>query len=119
MAEGASAVNSSNAADAAAEAKDAAALALSVAQSNIETSATITESKDAAEGAAAQASVSAQMVHEALSAQTAAIAALAEQLKERKQAPSGGKPFQKASSDNSPGEPARGAWFYKKRGGKS
>jgi len=55
--------------------------------------------------------VSAEMVHEALQAQTAAISALAEELKaSRKQAAPAGPPRSKPPGDEAPGKPSH--WYY-------
>src|SRR5487761_766525 len=83
VAEGATAVHGEIAAQAAEEAKEAASIALDAAQ---------------------QATVSAEMVHDALAAQTAAITALTEELRNsRKQAPQEG-PAKKPPGDRPPGE---------------
>lgn len=81
VAEGASAVQAQAAAVAAEEAKAAAEVALSAAQANIESGQAVEAAVEQANAAGASASVSAEMVHDALKAQTAAISALTEELR--------------------------------------
>jgi hypothetical protein len=94
VAEGATAVNAALAVEAAGEAKDAAELALAAAQANVETGLAVADGVQSAQASADVATVSAQMVHEALTAQTAAISALTEELKASRKsarpAPDGG-----------------------------
>lgn len=85
VAEGASAVNAGLAAQAAGEAGEAAEAALSAAQANIESGAAVADAAETAQAAAASAGVSAEMMHEALLAQTAAITALTEELRASRQ----------------------------------
>jgi hypothetical protein len=87
VAEGASAVQAGQAAEAAEEAKAAAEVALSAAQANVEAGLAVEQATASAEASAQQATVSAEMVMEALSAQGAAIAALAEELKASRKQP--------------------------------
>lgn len=87
VAEGATAVQAEQAAESAAEAKAAAEIALQAAEENAKTAESVVEATVAAQQSAAGAGVSAEMVMEALRAQTSAIETLAAELKEsRKQA---------------------------------
>lgn len=86
VAEGATAVHTEDAQEAAAEAKAAAEVALAAAEANITSGAAVEQAAQQADSSAAVASVSAEMVHEALTAQTAAINALAEEMKASRQA---------------------------------
>jgi len=83
-------------AESAAEAQAAAEIALAAAEANIQSGAAVEGAVASANESAAVASVSAEMVHEALTAQTAAINALAAELKAGRQKPpketDGGKP---------------------------
>lgn len=81
VAEGATAVQAQLAAESAEEAKAAAQVALDAAEANIGTSQAVIEAQTKAEGSAVAAGVSAEMVHEALLAQTNAIRELTEELK--------------------------------------
>ena len=102
VAEGATAVHTENAQEAAAEAQAAAAVALAAAEANIESGAAVEQAAEQAGSSAAVASVSAEMVHEALTAQTAAINALAEELKAARTAgPKEDKP-PKPAADRAP-----------------
>lgn len=82
VAEGAVAVMAQDTQEAASQAKGAAEAALSAAASNIESGEEAVEASVVAQGAAATAQISAEMVHEALLAQTAAIAALVTEIQE-------------------------------------
>ena len=111
VAEGASGVQAEQAQAAAAEASAAAEVALAAAEANIEAGAAVEGAVATANESAAQATVSAEMVHEALSAQTAAITALAEELKRgRESAP---KPEKvKTAPDKAP---SQGHGYYNRK----
>lgn len=96
VAEGAVQVQAQQAAESAAEAQAAAEVALAAAEANIQSGAAVEGAVASANESAAVASISAEMVHEALQAQTAAINALAAELKAGRQKP---------SKDNGDGEP--------------
>jgi hypothetical protein len=97
VAEGATAVQAGQAAESADEAKMAAEVALAAAQANAQTAEAVIESVAAAETSAQQAGISAEMIHDALKAQTGAIEALAEELRQsRKQAAPVEKPRREA-----------------------
>lgn len=105
VAEGATAVQAAVAEEAAAEAQAAAELALDAAKANIETAEGVAEAVAQAQGDAAKASVSAEMVHEALLAQTRAIEELTTELRASRKAASDvsqSKPRSRPS-DESPG----------------
>lgn len=104
VAEGATAVHGEIAAQAAEEAKEAASIALDAAKANMDAALPVAAATEQAQAAAQQATVSAEMVHDALAAQTAAITALTEELRNsRKQAPQEG-PAKKPPGDRPPGE---------------
>lgn len=86
VAEGATAVNAALATEAAAEAKAAAETALEAAAANIESGMAVEAAVEQANTAGASAAVSAEMVHEALLAQTSAINALTEELRSSRKA---------------------------------
>ena len=104
VAEGATAVIAANAQESAAEASAAAEVALAAAEANIASSDTVVQAAEQATQSAAQAGVNAEMVHEALLAQTRAIAELTAELQasRKAQAPPAEKP-QRAAPDREPG----------------
>jgi hypothetical protein len=105
VAEGATAVQAAQAGEAAEEAKAAAELALEAAKVNVESGAAVEAGVQAAQAAAGEATVSAQMVHEALGAQTAAITALTEELRaSRKQQAAPAEPRKSPPPDRAPGK---------------
>jgi hypothetical protein len=113
VAEGAAQVRLEQAEEAANEAEAAAEVALEAAKANIEAGGAVAEATMAAEGAAQQATVSAEMVHEALQAQTAAIAALTEELKaSHKQQMPAEQTKTAPKTDKPPGQQSH--WYYKK-----
>src|SRR6266568_293729 len=85
-AEGATAVQAGQAAESAEQAKAAAEVALQAAQANAETAEAVTEATARADGSAAATSVSADMVMDALKAQTQAIETLAGEIKASRKA---------------------------------
>lgn len=119
VAEGATAVNAEQAAEAAAEATAAAEIALAAAEANIEAGAAIESGVASAESSAVDAMVSAEMVHEALAAQTAAITALTDELKLQRE--SAARPPKESSSSSSPAPDAEPGpkipGYYRKIGG--
>lgn len=104
VAEGATAVIAANAQEAAAEASAAAEVALAAADANISSADTVVQAAEQATQSAAQAGVNAEMVHEALLAQTRAIAELTAELQasRKAQAPPQDKP-RRAAPDREPG----------------
>lgn len=104
VAEGATAVQAEQAAAAAEEAKAAAEVALSAAQNNIESGVAVEQAAQRAESGANVATVSAEMVHEALLAQTNAIKELTAELQaSRKQAAQPTEKPRRQSPDTEPG----------------
>lgn len=104
VAEGATAVIAANAQESAAEASAAAEVALAAAEANIASSDTVVQAAEQATQSAAQAGVNAEMVHEALLAQTRAITELTAELQasRKAQAPPQDKP-RRAAPDREPG----------------
>jgi hypothetical protein len=86
VAEGATAVIAANAEQSAAEAAAAAEVALAAADANIASADTVVQAAEQATQSAAQAGVNAEMVHEALLAQTRAIAELTAELQASRKA---------------------------------
>ena len=102
--EGATAVHAEQAAEAAQEAKDAAGQAQSAALANLESSAEAVEAGESAQAAARDAAITAEMLHEALKAQSAAINALVEELRStRKQSVPSETKSKKPDREPSPG----------------
>jgi hypothetical protein len=117
VAEGATAVQAELAAQAAEEAKAAAEIALAGASESVQIALDVEEQTSRAEGAAQTSAVSAEMVHEALLAQTRAIETLAAEIKaSRSAAAREGKPRRREAPDREPGSSA-GHWYYGRRGG--
>jgi hypothetical protein len=102
VAEGGAQVREELAAESAGEAKAAAAVALEVAQQNAETAQTVIEATATAEGAAEQAQVTLELIHEQQAAMSQAIAALAEELKAGRQPAVQAEPA-KAKTERPPG----------------
>jgi hypothetical protein len=114
VAEGATAVQAELAGEAAEEAVAAAEVALAAAEANIEAGMAVEAGVSSAAESAAVATVSADMVHEALQAQTAAIQALADELRRSREA----EPKPRASHSEPEQAPARKApWYYRQLGG--
>jgi predicted O-linked N-acetylglucosamine transferase (SPINDLY family) len=114
FAEGATAVQAQSAAESAAEASAAAEAALAAAAMNLEGGAAVAQATEAAQGAAASAQVSAEMVMEALQAQTQAINTLTEELKASRRAASAeDKPRRSPPSGDR--EPGSGGPKWKRR----
>jgi hypothetical protein len=86
VAEGATAVIAANAEQSAAEAAAAAEVALAAADANIASAGTVVQAAEQATQSAAQAGVNAEMVHEALLAQTRAINELTAELQASRKA---------------------------------
>jgi hypothetical protein len=106
VAEGATAVQAAIAAESAQEAKEAAELALAAAAANVEAGSAVEAGVESAQAAAGEATVSAQMVHEALSAQTSAITALTEELRNSRKQQAAPSPETRKSPppDRAPGK---------------
>lgn len=104
VAEGATMVQAASAEEAAAEASAAAEVALAAAEANIQAGDTVVQAAEQATQSAAQAGVNAEMVHEALLAQTRAISELTAELQasRKAQAPAQDKP-RRAAPDREPG----------------
>lgn len=114
VAEGMTAVQAADAAESAAEAQAAAEVALEAAQANAQTAEAVIEATTMAEGNAQAAQLSAEMVMDALAAQTQAISTLAEELRaSRKAAAPVEKPSR--SADREPGGGASRGRTWKRR----
>lgn len=107
VAEGATAVQAATAEEAAGEAKAAAEVALAAAAANIESGAAVEQAAEQASVSAATAGVNAEMVYQAIQAQTGAIQELVAELQASRKAAQ--PPQEKRSSPPSPDrEPSSG-----------
>jgi len=102
VAEGMTAVQAADAAESAAEAQAAAEVALAAAEENARTAEGVIEATVKAEESAAGAAISAEMVMDALKAQSAAINELREELKASRRAEHHDAP-KRAAPDHEPG----------------
>jgi hypothetical protein len=104
VAEGATAVQAADAAESAAEAQAAAEVALMAAEENAKTAEAVIEATAQAETSAAGAAISAEMVMDALKAQTAIIAEIREEMKaSRKEAAGPAEKPSHPAPDHEPG----------------
>ncbi len=103
VAEGMTAVQAADAAESAAEAQAAAEVALLAAEENAKTAEAVIEATAVAEANAAGAAVSAEMVMDALKAQTSAIELLAEELRASRKAAAPVEKPSRPSPDREPG----------------
>jgi hypothetical protein len=109
VAEGMTAVQAQQAEQSADEAKAAAEVALLAAEENAKTAEAVIQATAQAEQHAAGASVSAEMVMDALKAQTQAITTLAEELKASRKSATPDSPPKRTAPDRAPGGRGGGA----------
>jgi hypothetical protein len=109
VAEGMTAVQAADAAESAAEAQAAAEVALAAAEENARTAEGVIEATVKAEESAAGAAISAEMVMDALKAQSAAINELREELKASRRAEHHDAP-KRAAPDREPGGNGGPVW---------
>lgn len=115
VAEGAAAVQSEHAAESAGKAEMAAEAAIQAAQANVAAGAEAVAAAASAGESASAAAVSAEMMHQAITAQTAAISALVEELRtSRKSGPRPDGDAPKVKPDKTPGQSSdrRRHWYY-------
>jgi hypothetical protein len=107
VAEGMTAVQAADAAESAAAAAAAAEVALLAAEENAKTAETVIEATAQAETSAAAAGISAEMVMDALKAQTAILTEVREELKASRKAAMPADPPRRAAPDAEPGNGGR------------
>ena len=115
VAEGMTAVQAIDAAESAAEAQAAAEVALLAAEENAKTAEAVIEATAQAEANAAGAAVSAEMVMDALKAQTEAITLLAEELKASRKAAVPSEAPKRPAPDHEPGGNGNGSRTWSRR----
>jgi len=103
VAEGGAAVLAESAGESAGEAKAAAEVALSAAAANMEAGLAVAEATEVAQSSAQQATQMAQMIQDALTAQTGAINALAEELRASRKQAAPASPPSRTQPDRPPG----------------
>lgn len=103
VAEGAADVRAGDAQEAAGEAKAAAEVALSAAAANMEAGLAVAEATETAVDAAAQARADAAMIRDALTAQTGAINALADEFRASRKSTAPSTPPSRSAPDREPG----------------
>lgn len=103
VAEGMTAVQAEQAADSAAEAQAAAEVALLAAEENAKTAEAVIEATAQAETSAAAAGISAEMVMDALKAQTVILTEVREELKASRRAAAPAGPATRSAPDREPG----------------
>lgn len=115
VAEGMTAVQAADAAGSAEQAQAAAEVALLAAEENAKTAEAVIEATAQAETSAAGAAISAEMVMDALKAQTAAITTLAEELKASRKAAVPDGPPKRPAPDVTPGGNGNGGATWTRR----
>lgn len=103
VAEGMTAVQAADAAESAAEAQAAAEVALLAAEENAKTAEAVIQAQTDAANSAISSSVSAEMVMDALKAQTTILAEVREELKASRRAAAPAEPARRSAPDREPG----------------